>query len=116
MLIQEFDPAQNTAHPVHPGDSLYFLRDNGECAVRVQATVARVLFHTSSLEQDLSHTLKELQPRLQLTEDQYNYWSAREQVLLVEFESAHKIDVIQVAGKAADRSDWIAFEASDLIT
>ena len=116
MLIREFDPAQTTTYPVHPGDSLYFLRDNGEHAVRVQATVIRVLFHTSSLDQDLSHTLKEMQPRLQLTEDQYNHWSTRQQALLVEFGSAHKIDMIQVAGKAADRSGWMAFEAFDLIT
>ena len=83
MLIKEFDPAQITAHPVRPGDSLYFLRDNGECAVRVKATVVRVLFFTNRLDQDLSHTLKELQPRLQLTEEQYNTWSARKQVLAI---------------------------------
>jgi len=116
MLIKEFDPAQTTAHPVSPGDSLYFLRDNGECAVRVKATAVRVLFFTNSLDQDLSHTLKELQPRLQLTEDQYNYWSAKQQVLLVEFGSAHKIGVIQLAAeKIVDRSDWMAFEQFSLI-
>ena len=117
MLIKEFDPAQTTAHPVRPGDSLYFLRDNGECAVRVKATVVRVLFFTNRLDEDLSHTLKELQPRLQLTEDQYNYWSAKQHVLLVEFGSAHKIGVIQVAAhKIADRLDWIAFEEFNGIT
>jgi hypothetical protein len=116
MLIKECDPAQTTAHPVRPGDSLYFLRDNGECAVRVKATVVRVLFFANSLDEDLSHTLKELQPRLQLTEDQYNYWSARKQVLLVEFGSAHKIGVIHIAAhKIADRSDWMAFEEFSLI-
>ena len=117
MLIHEFDPAQTTAHPVRPGDSLYFLRDNGECTVRVQATVVRVLPSMDSPDPDLSHTLKEMQPRLQLTEDQYNTWSAGKQVLLVEFESAHKIDVIHVApNRIADRSDWIAFETFSLIT
>ena len=117
MLIREFDPAQTTAHPVRPGDSLYFLRDNGECAVRVRATVTRVLFSANGLDEDLSHTLKELQPRLQLTEDQYNYWSAKHHVLLVEFGSAHKIGVIRVAPcRIADRSDWIAFEEFSLIT
>jgi hypothetical protein len=111
MLIKEFDPAQTTTRPVQPGDSLYFLRDNGECAVRVQATVARVLHLKDSPEEDLSHTLKEMQSKLQLTEAQYTYWSARRQVLLVEFESAHKIGVIQVApSRIADRSDWMAFE------
>ena len=115
MLIKEGGPAETTVHPVRPGDGLYFLRDNGEGAVRVKATVVRVLVPTNCSDQDLSHTLKELQPRLQLTEDQYNAWSARKQVLLVEFESAHKIDVIQVAAnRITDQSDWIAFEGVSL--
>jgi hypothetical protein len=114
MLIRESDPEQTT---VRPGDGLYFLRDNGESAVRVRATVVRVLFYTSRLGQDLSHSLKELQPRLQLTEDQYNYWSARDHVLLVEFESAHKTGAIEVGPRRiAARSDWVAFEELGLIT
>jgi hypothetical protein len=117
MLVKAFDPAQTTAHPVRPGDSLYFLRDNGESAVRVQATVTRVLFLTNDPDQDLSHTLKEMQPRLQLTEDQYNTWSAKQQVLLVEFKSAKKIGVIHFAlDKITDRSDWMAFEAFNRFT
>jgi len=117
MLIKEFDPAQTTAHPVRPGDSLYFLRNNDERALRVKATVTRVLFLTNNSDEDLSHTLKEMQPRLQLTEDQYNYWSAKKQVQLVEFRTAHKIEVIQVApNKVRDRSHWIAFEEFSVIT
>jgi hypothetical protein len=116
MLIKEFDPAQTAAHPVSPGDSLYFLRNNDERALRVQATVTRVLSLTNNWDQDLSHTLKEMQPRLQLTEDQYTYWSARKQLLLVEFGSAHKIGVIQLAAHTiADRSDWMAFAEFSLI-
>ena len=58
-----------------------------------------------------------MQPRLQLTEDQYNYWSAKQQVLLVEFETAQKIGVIHVAlNKITNRSDWVAFEEFSLIT
>jgi hypothetical protein len=57
-----------------------------------------------------------MQPRLQLTEDQYNHWSAKEQVLLVEFDSAQKIELIQVALKQIeDRLVWIAFEELSLI-
>jgi hypothetical protein len=117
MIVKEFDPAQTTAHPVSPGDSLYFLRDKDECALRVIATVVRVLSLTNNLHEDLSHTLKEMQPRLQLTEDQYNYWSAKKHALLVEFDCAQKIDVIHVAPhKITDKSDWIAFEEFGLIT
>ena len=116
MVVKEFDPAQTTVHPVRPGDSHYFLRDKDECALRVKATVVRVLSFTNSTEEDLSHILKEQQPRLQLTEAQYNTWSVKKQVQLVEFNCAHKIDMIQVAAhKISDRSDWIAFEQFSLI-
>ena len=113
MVVKEFDPA---AHPMKPGDSLYFLRDNDDCALRVKATVLRVLSFTNSTEEDLCHTLKELQPRLQLTEAQYNTWAVKKQVQLVEFNCAHKIDLIQVAAHMIlVRSVWIAFEQFSLI-
>ena len=116
MLVKEVDPARTGACPVSPGDSLYFLRNKDKGVMRSKATVVRVLFITNNSDENLSHTLKEMQPRLQLTEDQYNYWSGKEQVMLVEFNCAHKIDVIQVApDMIADRSDWIAFEAFSLI-
>jgi hypothetical protein len=116
MLIKEFEPVQATAHPVHPGDSLYFLRGKDDCAVRVKATVVRILHIANRSDSDLSQTLKEMQPRLHLTEDQYNYWSAIQQLLLVEFGSAQKTEVIHIApNKIADRSDWIAFEDFSLI-
>jgi hypothetical protein len=117
MLVKEFDPAQTTAHPVNPGDSLYFLRNKDDCAVRVKATVVRVLFFTNDLHEDLSHTLKAMQPRLQLTEDQYDCWSVKIQAMLVEFDCAQKIPVIHVAAdKITDRLGWIAFEDFRLIT
>jgi len=117
MLVKDFSPGQTTAHPLNPGDSLYFLRDKDDCAVRVEATVIRVLYFTNRSDIVLSQTLKEMQPKLQLTEDQYNYWSAQHEVLLVEFEAAHKIPLIQVAlNKITDKSDWIVFEEFSLVT
>ena len=117
MVLKEFDPLHQAAHPVETGDSLYFLRDNHEYSLRVKATVVRVLPLTSSTEEGLSHALKEQQPRLQLTEAQYNTWAVKKQAQLVEFTSAHKIDVIQVAAhKVSDRAGWIAFEQFSLIT
>lgn len=117
MVVKEFDPAQSAGQVVSPGDSLYFLRDQGENALRVKATVVRVLSFTNCIDEDLSYVLKEMQPRLQLTEDQYNYWSAKRQVQLVEFNSAHKVAVIQIApDKITDRSNWIAFEEFGLVS
>ena len=116
-VIKEFDPARAVSQSISPGDSLYFLRNKDERALRVKATVVRVLSFIKNIDEDLSHTLKEMQPRLQLSEDQYNYWSTKQQVMLVEFESARKIGVIHVApNRIMDRSDWIAFEEFSLIT
>lgn len=117
MIIKDIDPEYSTAYAVSPGDSLYFLRNIDECDLRVKATVVRVLFFTKKLNEDLSHYLKEMQPKLQLTEEQYNYWSAKKQVLLVEFESAQKIGVIHLAlDEVKNKSDWIAFEAFSVLT
>ncbi len=111
MVLKEFDPPQSTPVPVSPGDSLYFLRNKDGFAVQVKATVVRVLTFTKNPDEDLSHIIKEMQPKLQLTEEQYNYWSAKKQVLLVEFEAAAKTSLIHVAvEKITDRSGWIAFE------
>jgi hypothetical protein len=117
MVINIFDPAGAPAHLVRPGDCLYFLREKDENMVRVTATVVRVSYFINGLDEDLPQALKELQPRLQLTEDQYNYWSGQKQAHLLEFNHAQKIAVFQVApGKVTSRSDWIAFKTISEIT
>ncbi len=117
MVVKEFDPARSAGQAVRPGDNLYFLRNKDECIVRVKATVTRVLFFTNNLDEEISHTLKEMQPRLQFTEEQYNHWSAKKQVLLVEFEHAQKMSEIQVAmDKIMDEPGWISFEDFNCIS
>ena len=117
MVVKEFDPEKPIAHPVCPGDSLYFMRAKDVYVLRVKATVRHVLVFTNNKEEELQQTLKEMQPKLQFTEDQYNYWSLKPQILLIEFEPAQKIDIIQVApDKITDRSGWIPFEDFSLIT
>jgi len=117
MLIKEFDPSQLSGQQVRPGDSLYFLRDKDEYSLRVKASVLRTLPVVNAPDEDLSHTLKEMQPKLQLTEAQYNDWSARTQALLVEFEGAQKIAAIQlVAEKIKDCLVWVAFDDFSQIT
>ena len=117
VILREFNPALSSTQSVRPGDSLYFLRNNGDCTLRVRASVVRALPVVNALDEDLSRTLKELQPRLQLIEEQYNYWSAKMRVLLIEFECAQKIDGIQLAAdKIKDRSGWIAFEEFSELT
>ncbi len=116
MVIKEFDPNNTVGQAVEPGDCLYFLRNRDDWNLRVKATVVQVLSYESILGEDLSHLLKEVQPKLQLTEEQYNTWAGTRRILLVEFASAQKIELVHVAAdKTGDRSDWIAFEDVSLI-
>ena len=116
MLVKEFDPAHPAAHPVNLGDNLYFLRNTDECTLRVKATVVRVLFVANRPDENLSHALKEMQLKLQLTEDQFNHCSVKKQVALVEFDAAHKIPEIRItADKIKNRTEWIAFEDIGLL-
>ena len=111
MVLEAFDPAGPPPAPVKPGDCLYFIKDNGENLLRVKASVVRSLRVENSPADDLSHTLKEMQAKLQFTECQYNYWSAQKEALLIEFDAAHKISAIQIApDMIVKRSKWIAFE------
>ena len=117
MIVKEFVSAQSAEQPVRPDDSLYFLRDNDECDVRVKATVVRVLACEKGQHEDLSHILKELQTRLQLTEEQYNYWSTRKQALFIEFEAAQKIPEIHIASeKIIDRTGWMVLAENGPVT
>jgi hypothetical protein len=111
MLVQEFDPTHTPVHPIRPGDSLYLLKNTEERTLHVKATVIRVQTVANDPDEDLSQILKEMQPKLQMTEDQFNRWSVMPHVLLVEFGSAQKINMVQIAShKITDRSGWIAFE------
>jgi hypothetical protein len=116
MVVKEFDPLQPATHSVKPDDVLYFLRGKDETILRVKAIVIHVILFTSNLAEELSIFLKEMQPRLQFTEEQYNYWSVRKQVMLVEFYEPRKIPVINLKAEMfKDRSNWIAFEKFSLI-
>jgi hypothetical protein len=117
MVVKESNPASAAGRVVSPGDSLYFLRNKDDCELRVKATVSRVIFLGDQTEEDFSHIWKEMQPRLQLTEDQYNHWSTQKQVALVEFHNAHKIKMTWIdLNKIVKRTTWFAFEEFTQIT
>jgi hypothetical protein len=117
MLVRDFDPSQSSVDKVQPGDILYFLRNDGECIVRVKATTIRVFVLENDLDERLSQFLKEMQPKLHLTEDQYNTWTKKNRALFIEFNLAHKIPLIQIAlDKITDTPGWVSTDDISLIS
>jgi hypothetical protein len=111
MLIKELETDLTKPDPVQFGDSLYFLRDDIDDSLRVKATVTNVYPILCDPENDLPSLLKELQAKLQLTVEQFSIWTEQDQMLLVEFNAAQKIDPISLdKRKIAKKSDWIPFE------
>jgi hypothetical protein len=111
MLVKEFDPNSTPVHPVDHGDSLYFLKDWQDCLVRVKAEVVQTLSCADPREENPSIILKEMQPWLQLTEDQYNFWSVKAYIQLVEFKEGQKIGPIQILPhQVSVRLNWVPFE------
>jgi hypothetical protein len=117
MVIKESKPEDPLTKPLMPGDNLYFLRNNDERDIRVKATVKSIQVVSSGSAGDISRQLKELQPRLQLTEEQFMYWCTKKHVLLVEFECAQKIGMIHLdLAEVKGQPDWIAFQAFSVLT
>ena len=117
MVLREYSSTNVSKPAVSLGDTLYFIRRGGDCDLRVKATVSRALSFTGQMDDDLPQILKELQPRLQLTEEQFNYWSVKGQAQLIEFQDAHKINPIHISAyDTPGESEWMAFEDFNLIT
>jgi hypothetical protein len=116
MVIKEIKPEETTTQPLMPGDSLYFLRNIVARDIRVKATIKSIWAVSSGPAGDISSQLKEMQPKLQLTEEQFMYWCSKKQVLLVEFECAQKVGVIHLdLDEVKGQSDWIAFQAFSVL-
>jgi hypothetical protein len=117
MVVREVVPTHADVRLVAPGDSLYFLRNKDDCNVQVKATVTSVLPIMMNIYEDNVHLLNELQPKLQLTEEQYNRWTNIKHAQLVEFVNAHKIGPFHISVSLPNgRSEWVAFEGCDLLT
>ena len=117
MVLKEFNTPLAAGQTVRPGDSLFFIRDNGERTLRVRATVVQATALPQNPEERLSQTLKELQLKLQLNEDQYSHWSSKQKVLLVEFTGARKIKSVNITtNRPAGGPEWIAFDEFNSIT
>ena len=116
MVIKESEPQDTHLQPLMPGDCLYFLR-NDEMEIRVKAMIKSVQTVSGESAGDISRQLKEMQPRLQLTEEQFMYWRTKTQVRLVEIEGAQKISLVHLdLDVLKGHSDWIAFQAFSVLT
>jgi hypothetical protein len=99
---------------VQPGDTLYFVRNNGEGTVQVSATVNAVYNSEKLSKEESKQVLNENQPKLALTPEQVKRWGGKRYLVLVEVE-----DICSVEPFGFDRSgfgnmdDWLPVENVD---
>jgi hypothetical protein len=96
---------------VQPGDTLYFVRNNGEGTVQASATVNEIFNSEKLSEVESKHVLNENQSKLDLTHEQIKRWGGKRYLVLVEV-----MEVCPVEPFAFDRSgfgnmdDWLPVE------
>lgn len=93
---------------VHSGDTLYFVRNNGEGTVQASAVVSAVYNSEKLSKEESKQVLNENQSKLALTPEQIKRWGGKRYLVLVEVK-----DVCTVEPFAFDRSgfgnmdDWL---------
>jgi hypothetical protein len=108
MLIRSSADRQVPYDKVNVGDTLYFLRNNGEGLIRAKATVSSVhnsekLTKVKSLE-----LVEQNMDKLQLTEDQVKRWGGKRYVVLVGIDRVIRLYPFDInKSKFGNMDDWI---------
>lgn len=93
---------------VEAGDRLFFIQNNGEGLVRVQAQVTQVINTEKLSEAESCQMVAEYQPQLHLTPEQIQRWAGKRYLVLINVG-----EITSLAPFAIDRSaysnmdDWL---------
>lgn len=93
---------------VNPGDTLYFLNNDGEGIIRAQANVKNV-YHSEALTPEASVALIEgAQEKLRLTEKQLKRWGGKRYLVLIKVEQVKEVSAFRVdKSQYGNMDDWL---------
>lgn len=93
---------------VDSGDTLYFVRNNGDGLVRAKAVVKSV-FNSEKMEKNTSIQLVEKnQGKLQLNSKQFNKWAGKRYLVLIEIESFEEVESFKIdRSEYGNMDDWL---------
>ncbi len=108
MLIRSSSDRQVPYEKVEVGDTLFFLRNNGEGLIRAKATVSSVLFSEKLTKVRSLELIGDYQEKLQLTEEQTKRWGGKRYLVLVGVEKVIRLYPFDInKSKFGNMEDWI---------
>lgn len=93
---------------VNPGDTLYFLNNDGEGMIRAQADVKSV-YNSEAMTLEASIALVEgAQEKLRLTDKQLKRWGGKRYLVLIEVEQAKEVTAFRIdKSQYGNMDDWL---------
>lgn len=108
MLIRSSSDRRVPYDKVKIGETLYFLRNNGEGLIRAKATVTSVHFSEKLTKVKSLELVNENQEKLTLSDEQIKRWGGKRYVVLVEVEKVIRLYPFDInKTKFANMDDWI---------
>lgn len=108
MIIRSAPDRHVPYDKVQVGDTLFFLRNNGEGLIRAKATVSSVFFSEKLTKVKSLELVSGHQDQLQLTEDQVKRWGGKRYVVLVGVEKVIRLQPFDInKSKFGSIDDWI---------
>jgi len=108
MIIRSAPDRRVPYDKVKVGDTLFFLRNNGEGLVRARATVSSVFFSDKLTKVKSLELVGNNQDKLQLTDDQVKRWGGKRYVVLIEVEKVIRLYPFDIdKSKFGSIDDWI---------
>jgi hypothetical protein len=96
---------------VKKGDMLYFINNNAEGVVKARAVVSSV-FNSEQMQPPESMALvKSHQPRLQLTDKQFQKWAGKRYLVLIDVENFEEVEPFPIDKSSyGNMDDWLPVE------
>ena len=111
MIIRSSPDRQVPYDKVKIGDTLFFLRNNGEGLIRAKATVSSVLCSEKLTRVKSLQLIEENQDKLKLTEEQVKRWGGKRYVVLVGVEKVIRLYPFDInKTKFGNIDDWIVIK------
>ena len=93
---------------VQNGDTLYFINNNAEGAVKGSGTVLSVFFSEQLTPEASEKLVQSHQDKLQLTDKQFKRWAGKRYVTLVEVSNVKEITLFPIDKSAfSNMDDWL---------
>ena len=108
MIIRSSSDRQVPYDKVKIGETMFFLRNNGEGLIRAKATVSSAIFSEKLIKVKSIELINKHQEQLQLSDEQIKRWGGKRYVVIIGVEKVIRLSPFDInKTKFGNMDDWI---------